>query len=137
PAPGSGFQNLGLSPSSVAATANVNYQVPSPIQAAFIPKAISGADCIGQARTGTGKTAAFVLPILERIDPDSPQVQAIVLTPTRELSEQVAVECRRLSYTRPVHTDCCVGGKKLQQNIDAVKKRDNIAIRTPGQLYRP
>src|SRR5262249_6632160 len=82
--PAAGFQKLGLSPSSLAAIAHVNYQTPSPIQAAFIPKAVSGADCIGQARTGTGKTAAFVLPILERIDPDSPLVQAIVLTPTRE-----------------------------------------------------
>ena len=93
--PAAGFHNLGLSPASLAALEHVNYQTPSPIQAAFIPKAVGGGDCIGQARTGTGKTAAFVLPILERIVPDQPIVQAIVLTPTRELSEQVAVECRR------------------------------------------
>src|SRR5436853_4544535 len=76
--PAAGFQNLGLSPASLAAVAHVNYETPSPIQAAFIPKAVSGVDCIGQARPGTGKTDAFVLPILERIDPDSPPVQPIV-----------------------------------------------------------
>jgi ATP-dependent RNA helicase DeaD len=132
--PAAGFQNLGLSPSSLAAIAHVNYETPSPIQAAFIPKAVSGADCIGQARTGTGKTAAFVLPILERIDPNSPLVQAIVLTPTRELSEQVAVECRRLSYTRPVHTACCVGGKQIKRQIDALKQGAQIVIGTPGRV---
>lgn len=132
--PAAGFNNLGLSPASLAAIAQVNYETPSPIQAAFIPKAVSGADCIGQARTGTGKTAAFVLPILERIDPASPLVQAIVLTPTRELSEQVAVECRRLSYTRPVQTVCCVGGKQIKRQIDALKQGAQIVIGTPGRV---
>jgi ATP-dependent RNA helicase DeaD len=132
--PAAGFQKMGLSPSSLAAIAHVNYEIPSPIQAAFIPKAISGADCIGQARTGTGKTAAFVLPILERIDPDSSHVQAIVLTPTRELSEQVAVECRRLSYTRPVQTACCVGGKQIRRQIEALKQGAQIVIGTPGRV---
>jgi ATP-dependent RNA helicase DeaD len=132
--PATGFQNLGLSPASLAAVAHVNYQTPSPIQAAFIPKAVSGIDCIGQARTGTGKTAAFVLPILERVDPHSPLVQAIVLTPTRELSEQVAVECRRLSYSRPVQTVCCVGGKQIRRQIDALKQGAQIVIGTPGRV---
>ena len=132
--PAAGFHNLGLSPASLAAIAHVNYQTPSPIQAAFIPKAVVGGDCIGQARTGTGKTAAFVLPILERIDPEKPIVQAIVLTPTRELSEQVAVECRRLSYTRPVHTVCCVGGKQIKRQIDALKQGAQIVIGTPGRV---
>ena len=68
----------------------MQFEKPSPIQAAFIPIAMSGSDCIGQAHTGTGKTAAFVLPMLERLDFDRPVVQALVLTPTRELSEQVA-----------------------------------------------
>src|SRR5262249_9852603 len=95
---------------------------------------LSGVDCIGQARTGTGKTAAFVLPILERIDADRPSVQALVLTPTRELSEQVATECRRLSYTRPVHTACCVGGKQIRRHGDALKQGAQIVIGTPGRI---
>lgn len=132
--PVSGFAGLGLSPASLAAVKAVNYTTPSPIQAAFIPKTVTGRDCIGQARTGTGKTAAFVLPILERIDPDSPLVQAIVLTPTRELSEQVAEEARRLSYTRPVKTVCCVGGKQIRRQIDGLKQGAQIVIGTPGRV---
>ena len=77
--PTKGFQDLGLSPTSLAAVESVGYVTPSPIQADFIPVAVTGRDCIGQARTGTGKTAAFVFPILERIDPADPAVQAIVL----------------------------------------------------------
>ena len=68
----------------------IGFQVPSPIQASFIPIALTGQDCTGQARTGTGKTAAFVLPILERLDPNDTRTQALVLCPTRELGEQVA-----------------------------------------------
>ncbi len=132
--PAAGFQGLGLTPASLAAVSHVNYLVPSPIQAAFIPKAVTGRDCIGQARTGTGKTAAFALPILERIDPDSTHVQAIILTPTRELSEQVAVECRRLAYTRPVHVACCVGGKQIRKQIEALKQGAQIVVGTPGRV---
>ena len=80
------FTDLGLSDESLQAIAKVGFKSPSPIQAAFIPLAITGVDCTGQARTGTGKTAAFVMPILERIDLESSKTQAIVLVPTRELS---------------------------------------------------
>ncbi|MFN0054231.1 MAG: DEAD/DEAH box helicase [Planctomycetales bacterium] len=132
--PVTGFESLGLAPASLAALENVQYQTPSPIQSAFIPVAVTGQDCIGQARTGTGKTCAFVLPILERIDADQPLVQALVLTPTRELSEQVAAECRRLSYTRPVKTVCCVGGKQIRRQIDALKQGSQIVIGTPGRV---
>ncbi|MGQ0634942.1 MAG: DEAD/DEAH box helicase [Planctomycetaceae bacterium] len=134
PGPNRGFHELGLSPASLAALAHVKYETPSPIQAAFIPKAVTGVDYIGQARTGTGKTCAFVLPILERIDNERPIVQALVLTPTRELSEQVAAECRRLSYTRPVKTVCCVGGKQIRRQIDALKDGAQIVIGTPGRV---
>jgi ATP-dependent RNA helicase DeaD len=132
--PQSGFKDLGLSPASLAAIEHVKYETPSPIQTAFIPKAVTGIDCIGQARTGTGKTCAFVLPILERIDADIPQVQALVLTPTRELSEQVANECRRLSYTRPVMTACCVGGKQIRRQVEALKQGAQVVIGTPGRV---
>ncbi|MEZ6068433.1 MAG: DEAD/DEAH box helicase [Planctomycetaceae bacterium] len=67
----------------LAALRKVKYETATPIQAAFIPIAITGQDCTGQARTGTGKTAAFVIPILEQIDHDSPEIQALVLSPTR------------------------------------------------------
>lgn len=129
-----GFQGLGLSSTSLEAVASVNYQVPSPIQAAFIPRAVTGADVIGQARTGTGKTAAFVLPILERIDPDSPLVQAIAMVPTRELGEQVATEAVRLSHNRPVKTVCCVGGKYIRRQIEGLKAGAQIVVGTPGRV---
>ena len=129
-----GFKDLGLSPESLKAVKSVNYITPSPIQAAFIPVAIKGGDVTGQARTGTGKTAAFVIPVLERIDHDSPETQALVLTPTRELSEQVAEEARRLSFSRPCRTVCCVGGKQIKKQIDAIKLGAQIAVGTPGRV---
>ena len=86
-----GFADLGLRESTLKTLREIEYVTPSPIQAAFIPLAVKGGDCTGQARTGTGKTAAFVLPIIERIDLDNRVSQALVLAPTRELSEQVAI----------------------------------------------
>ena len=129
-----GFRQLGLSPDTLKALANVNYEVPSSIQSAFIPEALTGRDCIGQARTGTGKTAAFCLPILELIDEDEPHVQALVLTPTRELSAQVAAECEKLAFTRPVKFACCVGGKTIQRQIDDIRRGAQIVIGTPGRI---
>lgn len=132
--PACGFKDLGLSSESLKAVKSVNYVTPSPIQAAFIPVALKGGDVTGQARTGTGKTAAFVIPILERIDHESLETQALVLTPTRELSEQVAEEARRLSFSRPCRTVCCVGGKLIKRQIDAIKLGAQIAVGTPGRV---
>jgi ATP-dependent RNA helicase DeaD len=132
--PAVSFNDLGLSDASLAAINAVGYQSPSPIQAAFIPIALKGVDVIGQARTGTGKTAAFSLPILERVDGRLPSIQALVLTPTRELSEQVAVEARRLVGRRGTKVACCVGGKRIKQQIDAIEGGAQIVIGTPGRV---
>lgn len=128
------FEDLGLSEDSLAAIRKVGYQTPSPIQAAFIPIAITGRDCIGQARTGTGKTAAFVLPILERIDFEDLRPQVLVLTPTRELSQQVADEAVRLSVNHEVTTACCVGGRPLKPQITQLSRGAQIVIGTPGRV---
>ena len=128
------FEDLGLSEDSLTAIRAVGYETPSPIQAAFIPVAITGRDCIGQARTGTGKTAAFVLPALERIDFDDPRTQLLVLTPTRELSQQVADEAVRLSVNHDVSTACCVGGRPLKPQITQLEKGAQIVIGTPGRV---
>lgn len=128
------FEDLGLSEDSLAAIRTVGYLTPSPIQAAFIPVAITGKDCIGQARTGTGKTAAFVLPILERIDFDDLRPQVLVLTPTRELSQQVADEAVRLSVNHEVMTACCVGGRPLKPQIAQLARGAQIVIGTPGRV---
>jgi len=128
------FEDLGLSEDSLTAIRKVGYVTPSPIQSAFIPVAITGRDCIGQARTGTGKTAAFVLPMLERIDFDDSRTQMLVLTPTRELSQQVADEAVRLSADHDVTTACCVGGRPLKPQITQLSRGAQIVIGTPGRV---
>lgn len=110
------------------------FEKPSPIQASFIPVAIEGHDVIGQARTGTGKTAAFVIPILEQMDLKSPRPQALIMTPTRELSEQVAEEARRLSVGHACKVACIVGGKSIKAQVDALRAGAQIIIGTPGRI---
>ena len=128
------FEDLGLSGRTLEALKQVNFETPSPIQAGFIPEAITGRDCTGQAQTGTGKTAAFVIPILERIDTSAERVQALVLTPTRELSEQVANEARRLSATSPCRCVCLVGGRPIRSQITDLRKGIQLAVGTPGRV---
>jgi ATP-dependent RNA helicase DeaD len=125
---------MGLSAPSLKALEAVGYETPSPIQAAFIPIAVTGEDCIGQARTGTGKTAAFVIPMLERLDFQNKSTQALVLTPTRELAEQVAVEAARLSNNRPCRVVCCVGGRPIRRQMDELRAGAQIIIGTPGRV---
>lgn len=128
------FADLGVSQATLNALQKVQFEKPSPIQAAFIPLAMTGVDCIGQAHTGTGKTAAFVIPLLERLNFDMMAVQALVLTPTRELSEQVAVECKRLSYSSMCRSVCIVGGRPIRSQIHELQKGAHIAIGTPGRM---
>jgi len=128
------FEDLGLSQNSLETLKKIKFETPSPVQVAFIPIALTGADCTGQARTGTGKTAAFVLPILERIDLDDTRTQALVLGPTRELSEQVANECRRLSANHVCRTTVLVGGRPIAAQLNELRKGVQIAIGTPGRI---
>ncbi|RLS58786.1 MAG: ATP-dependent helicase, partial [Planctomycetota bacterium] len=100
----------------------VGYTHPTPIQAEFIPLALTGQDCIGQARTGTGKTAAFVIPILETIDHSLPEVQAIVLSPTRELSEQVAAEATKLAAEHNCQPALLVGGRSIGAQLKMLER---------------
>jgi len=129
-----GFEDLGLSEASLQAVKQAGFETPSPIQSAFIPLAIKGGDCTGQARTGTGKTAAFVFPILEQIDSDDSTTQAIVLVPTRELCEQVATEAIRLSCSRTCRVAVFVGGRPIRHQLDQLKKGVQIAVGTPGRV---
>jgi ATP-dependent RNA helicase DeaD len=134
PNPSVSFADLGLSQPTLNALRNVQFETPSPIQAGFIPVAMTGVDCIGQAHTGTGKTAAFVLPLLERLDFESRTVQALVLAPTRELSEQIAAECKRLSYSSMCRSVCIVGGRPIRSQINELEKGVQVAIGTPGRV---
>lgn len=128
------FEELELSTDTLKGLLAAGFDRPSPIQGALIPIAMTGQDCIGQARTGTGKTAAFVIPILERIDLTSPATQALVLTPTRELSQQVAEEVDRLSISHDVTTACLVGGKPIGPQMTQLKRGAQIVIGTPGRV---
>ncbi|MCA9067354.1 MAG: DEAD/DEAH box helicase, partial [Planctomycetaceae bacterium] len=130
----SGFAELGLSAASLKTLSQIGYENPSPIQKAFIPLALQGGDCTGQARTGTGKTAAFVLPILETIDLRRPGTQALVLAPTRELSEQVATEAKKLSGKNRCRTAVFVGGRPIRKQLDELSRGVQLAVGTPGRV---
>jgi ATP-dependent RNA helicase DeaD len=128
------FSQLGLKSSTIRQLERIGYETPSPIQAAFIPVALTGKDCIGQARTGTGKTAAFMLPSLEQIDSDRKRVQMIVLAPTRELSEQVYAESKKLGGGNDISFALAVGGRPIHRQIDDLRNGAQVLIGTPGRV---
>ncbi len=128
------FQELGLSKPTLRTLSKIGYETPSPIQAALIPLALTGSDCIGQARTGTGKTAAFMLPTLEQIDHLQHSIQVLVLAPTRELSEQVCAESQKLAAGSKVRFALAVGGRPIGRQIDDIQSGAQIVIGTPGRV---
>jgi ATP-dependent RNA helicase DeaD len=133
--PQSGFRKLSLSPSILAALDRAGYHEPTPIQAACIPEAIKGQDVIGQAQTGTGKTAAFLLPFLNSWkDNNEPGPQALILGPTRELVVQVSHEARKLLPTRHCRVIPIYGGQRVRLQLTEMKKGFHIAVGTPGRV---
>jgi ATP-dependent RNA helicase DeaD len=130
------FENLGLTDAMLAALAAAEYLQPTPIQAGLIPRALAGVDVLGQARTGTGKTAAFVIPILERIKPPKKGMgpQAIVLVPTRELAVQVREEVVKLAHGRKIHSVAVYGGKPIRGQIEKLQRGAEVVIGTPGRV---
>lgn len=127
------FRELGLKAATLTNLAEAGYERPSPIQAELIPIALKGFDCIGQARTGTGKTAAFMLPALERVDRGAGEVQLLVLAPTRELSEQVLEESRRLCGGR-IKLALAVGGRSIHDQIRRIESGAQGIVGTPGRV---
>ena len=127
------FADLGLSKETLATLDEIGFERPSKIQAAFLPIALTGRDCSGQARTGTGKTAAFTLPMLEKLDLDRKVIQGLILAPTRELAEQVSQEMRKLSGGR-VKTVVIVGGRPMGPQVDAIKRGAQVVVGTPGRV---
>jgi ATP-dependent RNA helicase DeaD len=130
------FDNLGLSEVTLAALKRAGYLEPTPVQAGLIPLALKGADLMGQARTGTGKTAAFALPILEGLEEKNriAGVQALILVPTRELAVQVREEFVKLAHGRRVHVVAVYGGKPIRGQIAKLKRGAQIVVGTPGRL---
>ncbi|MBX3417653.1 MAG: DEAD/DEAH box helicase [Pirellulaceae bacterium] len=128
------FQQLGLSEETLATLAEVGYDRPTPIQAALIPLALEQHDLLGQAQTGTGKTAAFALPILELVELKPNKPAAIILTPTRELAVQVSKEVQKLAGKRQLSIVCLYGGKPMQGQTNQLKKGAAIVVGTPGRV---
>jgi len=127
------FSELGLSEKSLAALARAGFEAPTPIQAQAIPPALAGKDVIGCAATGTGKTLAFVLPIVERIE-GKHGTRALVLAPTRELALQIGVEMERFSHGRKVRSAVVIGGVGMTPQTHAFQQGVEVIIATPGRL---
>jgi len=128
------FGGIPLSKKILAAITEMGFEEPSPIQTQTIPLVAAGRDVIGQAQTGTGKTAAFGIPIMEKINPDSRQIQALVLTPTRELANQVAEELAKIGKFRRIKTLPVYGGQAIERQIRAIRFGVQVVIGTPGRL---
>ncbi len=120
----------------LAALKRARYEVPSPIQAGMIPLALDGCDVLAQARTGTGKTAAFGIPTIEQLEPQSRSAgpQALALTPTRELAVQVREELDKLSHGRRLNCVAVYGGKPIRGQIEKLKRGAHIVVGTPGRV---
>src|SRR3954464_3784817 len=129
------FADLGLSDGVLAAVAGVGYEAPSPIQAATIPPLLSGRDVVGLAQTGTGKTAAFALPILSRLHLDQREPQALVLAPTRELALQVSEAFERYAAHLPgVRVLPIYGGQGYGVQLSALRRGVHVVVGTPGRI---
>ncbi|MBQ2782366.1 MAG: DEAD/DEAH box helicase [Oscillospiraceae bacterium] len=132
---GVSFDSFGLSEASMRAVRNKGYTISTPVQAGCIPPMMEGKDVIAKAPTGTGKTMAFGIPIIESIDPASEKVQAIILAPTRELAIQITDEMREVAVCHEgVRIVCLYGGQPIGKQIEALKRRPQIVVATPGRL---
>ena len=128
------FSELGLDRSSMRSIEKMGFEEASPIQAQTIPLALEGKDIIGQAQTGTGKTAAFGIPLMEKIDIKDENIQGIVVAPTRELAIQVSEELFKLGYGKRARVLAVYGGQDIDRQIRALKKKPHIIVGTPGRL---
>jgi ATP-dependent RNA helicase DeaD len=128
------FADLGLSGATLHALSDVGYESPSPIQEQAIPTLLEGRDVIGQAQTGTGKTAAFGLPILEYVDPSEPTVQALVLTPTRELCIQVTQALRTYGAHTGVDVVAVFGGAPIRSQQAQLRAGGHVVVGTVGRV---
>ena len=129
------FETLGLSPEIMRAINARNITTSTPVQAGCIPPMMAWKDVIAKAPTGTGKTFAYGIPIVEHIDPQDESVQAVILAPTRELAIQITDELRDIAAFKPgVRSVCLYGGQPINRQIDSLKKRPQIVVATPGRL---
>src|SRR6266516_6952317 len=128
------FAELGLSKPLLKAIEAMGYEEPSPVQAETIPLRLGAEDAIIQSLTGTGKTAAFGIPIVERADVESQRPQALVLAPTRELAVQVSGEINRLGRYREVCVVPVYGGQPIERQLRSLRRGAQVVVATPGRL---
>jgi len=130
------FAELGINKNLIKGLNDLNIKVPTEIQAKVIPILLESiTDIVGQAQTGTGKTAAYGLPLLQRIDPNKKVVQGLILCPTRELGQQVAKQLFKFTkYTDKIFTESVYGGARIEVQIQALKRPTHIVVATPGRL---
>lgn len=128
------FQSLGLSDICVEQLEHLGFTSPTNIQEQAIPQILAGRDIVGQSQTGTGKTAAFSLPILDRIDQNKGAVQALILTPTRELAMQVAEAIKDFAENRRIYVLTVYGGQSIDRQIRSLQKGVHIVVGTPGRV---
>ncbi len=128
------FRELGLSATMLSTLEEVGYSTPTPVQSLTLPVSLSGRDLIGQAQTGSGKTAAFGIPILERLDPQAQEVQALVLCPTRELAAQVTLEFQKLARHHRTAILTVTGGDSMQRQLTGLRDHAAVVVGTPGRV---
>ena len=130
------FKSLGVSKGLVKGLAELNIIEPTEIQSEVIPLLLGEiTDLVAQAQTGTGKTAAYGLPLLHRIDPKKSHVQGLILCPTRELGQQVAKQLFKFTkYTEKIFTEAVYGGPNIEKQISALRRPTQIVVATPGRL---
>ncbi|KCV71098.1 hypothetical protein H696_02045 [Fonticula alba] len=134
PPPPASFAELGVKPWLQAALAGVGISAPTPVQAASIPAILKGRDCVASAPTGSGKTAAFALPILQTLSEDPYGVYALVLTPTRELAHQITEQFAVFGKTIGLRCETVVGGVDMLYQTKAIAQRPHVIVATPGRL---
>src|SRR5208282_1379756 len=129
------FSELGLSAEILKAIDKLGFEQASPIQAESIPILMSGKDVVGQSQTGSGKTAAFAIPAIEKVNPDQRQVQVLILCPTRELAVQVSEEVHKLAlFKRGITALPIYGGQSYERQFWGLKQGAQIVIGTPGRV---
>ncbi len=130
------FETLGLSQRALRVLQEVKYEKPTPVQAGVIPLVFQGVDVVGQARTGTGKTAAFSLPLIDMLadEPADPRPRALILVPTRELAVQVQTEFSRLAAGTDLRIVAVYGGHRIRTQINALACGIDVVVGTPGRV---
>jgi superfamily II DNA/RNA helicase len=128
------FETLAIAPALLSKLAPMGITEPTEIQSAAIPPLLEGKDAILQAQTGTGKTLAYLLPVLSRLDPARKDLQAIIIAPTHELSMQIVAVIRELTEGTPLFAQQLIGGANVRHQIERLKKKPPIVVGTPGRL---